>query len=505
MSQPERIGRYHLFDAFAHGGMASVHFGRVDGALGPADVVAIKRHHPHLSRSPELAAMIRDEARITSRVQHRNVVRVLNVVAQRGELLLVMDYVAGLSLAELLAKAHARGERVPIEVSAALLICVLEGLHAAHQARDDRDQPLGIVHCNVSPQNILVGADGSGHITDFGIAHATERPERGQSDEFKGKIEYMAREQIRRESVDARTDVYAASVVLWEALAGRRLFEADDAGAVFARVVAGHVVPPSEHNPEVPERLDQLVLEGLAPHREHRPSSAREMALRIADAVTPATEYETAGWVRHIAGEEMATRARRARAVAAWQDPDAQPAMEVPTLRYRTSAYPSIAPTSVDVPPPVPEPAPVPAGSASFLTQALSIPIGRVELSAVLTTALVLHVLVFGILLSAHPIGTASPGTGSTDLASLSPRPAPTPFQFDLDEARPAIRSSHAAAPARAPIRADTNARTPPEDPALSHARALLRSKALAGAATPAEKRALRGICQRLHDASCSR
>src|SRR5271154_2384991 len=211
-SLPARsIGRYLLFGEIASGGMATVHFGRLSGPAGFSRTVAIKRLHPNLAKDPEFVAMFLDEARLAARIRHPNVIPTLDVVATEGEIFLVMDYVQGESLSRLIRAAVARGERIPPDMVAALMVGVLHGLHAAHEAKSDHGEPLGIVHRDVSPHNILVGTDGAARVLDFGVAKAIGRSQNTREGQIKGKLAYMAPEQVRG-SVSRRTDVYAASV-----------------------------------------------------------------------------------------------------------------------------------------------------------------------------------------------------------------------------------------------------------------------------------------------------
>ena len=244
-SPPMRIDRYELYGVIASGGMATVHLGRLVGPAGFGKTVAIKRLHPHLAKEPEFVAMLTDEARVTGRIGHPNIVPTLDVVAARGELFLVMEYVPGLTLAQLVKNAATEGERVPLPIACTIMASVLRGLDAAHEARDESSRPLEIVHRDVSPQNILVGADGVARLLDFGIAKAVGRLHTTRDSQLKGKVGYMAPEQIGQRTVDRRTDVYAASVVLWEVLTGERLFDGADAAAIFGSVMQKKVPAPS--------------------------------------------------------------------------------------------------------------------------------------------------------------------------------------------------------------------------------------------------------------------
>jgi serine/threonine protein kinase len=303
------VGRYVLYGELASGGMATVHFGRLVGPVGFARTVAIKRLHAHLAKDPEFVAMFLDEARLVARISHPNVVPTLDVVAEDGELLLVMEYVQGESLGRLVRAAQATGG-VPSAVASAIFIGVLEGLHAAHEARSDRGEPLDIVHRDVSPQNILVGIDGVSHVLDFGIAKAAGRLQHTTEGQLKGKFAYMSPEQLVSGSVDRRTDIYAASVVLWEALVGTRLFKGETPGAVVWEAINRDIPAPSSVVPCLPEAIDAVVLKGLAREQNERYATAHEMALALEDAIPPATPRKIQEWIHTIAFDVLARRAK---------------------------------------------------------------------------------------------------------------------------------------------------------------------------------------------------
>jgi serine/threonine-protein kinase len=225
---PIVIGRYALYDEIASGGMATVHIGRLLGPVGFSRTVAIKRMHANLAKDPEFVSMFLDEARLAARIRHPNVIGTLDVVALAGELFLVMEYVHGESLFRLMKAARDAGSPIPLPIVSAIMVGVLDGLHAAHEATNEREEPLGIVHRDVSPHNVIVGAsDGLARVLDFGIAKAADRTHSTQDGQIKGKLSYMAPEQLASEAVDRRSDIYAASVVLWEAIAGRRMLSGE--------------------------------------------------------------------------------------------------------------------------------------------------------------------------------------------------------------------------------------------------------------------------------------
>jgi eukaryotic-like serine/threonine-protein kinase len=290
--------------------MATVHLGRLLGHVGFERTVAIKRLHPHFARDPEFVAMFVDEARVVGRIRHPNVVPTLDVVVEDGELFLVMEYVQGESLARLVKTAAAQGGAIPPAFATTILSSVLHGLHAAHEARNELGEPLDIVHRDVSPQNILVGADGVARVLDFGVAKAVGRSQTTREGQVKGKPAYMAPEQI--EGVVSRaSDVYAASVVLWEALAGRRLFAGESDAHVMRQVLVGCGVPPSTYSAGVPAALDAITMRGLDVDPTKRFASAREMACALEEALPLVVPARIGEWVEGLAQAALADRSKQ--------------------------------------------------------------------------------------------------------------------------------------------------------------------------------------------------
>ncbi len=310
-----RVGRYLLFDELASGGMGAVHFARLDGPAGICRCVVVKRLHPHLIKNADFVAMFLDEARLATRVRHPNVVSALDVVKEGSDLLLVMEYVHGESLARLLRLARANGRRLPPPIVSSIMIGVLRGLHGAHETRNETGQPLGLVHRDVSPQNVMVGVDGIARLLDFGVAKAAGRIHTTRSNSIKGKVGYMAPEQLASDVVTRQSDLYSTAVVLWEALTGERMFHADSEGNVLTRILLGEVQPPSSKVPEVARALDVVVLKGLARERSDRFANAREMASALSAACPPASEEVVGEYVEHVAQDDLAARAARVRAI----------------------------------------------------------------------------------------------------------------------------------------------------------------------------------------------
>jgi eukaryotic-like serine/threonine-protein kinase len=301
--------------------MATVHLGRLEGVKGFARVVAIKRLHPHLAANKDFADRFFEEAKLASRVRHANVVQTIDVALDGDAGLVVMEYVHGETLGRLLQVACRSDEPPPPPVIGAIMSGVLHGLHAAHEATNPRGMPLGIVHRDVSPQNILVGSDGIARVLDFGIAKATSDSAATPGAQLKGKLAYMAPEQLRGQPVSPSTDIFAAAVVLWESLVGRRLFLDETEAKTLSNVLRLRIEPPSALAPSVPAPLDLVVLRGLERERSRRFGSAREMAIALEAACPPASSAAVGAWMEGLASEALAERANALRQVETRGDP----------------------------------------------------------------------------------------------------------------------------------------------------------------------------------------
>lgn len=358
-------GRYVLEDEIAAGGMATIHLGRMTGAGGFARIVAIKRLHPHIAKEPDLRAMLLDEARIVSRIQHTHVVQTLDVVTSGEDVLLVMDYVHGEALHRLARAAAKRGQRIPPPLAVTIVAQALYGLHAAHEARDERGQLLEVVHRDVSPHNILVGADGVARVLDFGVAKARGRIQSTQDGTLKGKIAYMPAEQFRSAKVDRRTDIYAASVVLWELLVGRELYGGPNEAVIMARIMEGGAPPPSREVPGLPTSLDAIVLRGLSLDPAARFPTALEMAEAL-HRVGFATAGEIGAFVRDVAASSLEQRAAKIQAIERRPLEGGAPAGEGPAPSMGGPAPPVVVGPLLGGPTPFIQPPPIaPATSAN--------------------------------------------------------------------------------------------------------------------------------------------
>lgn len=314
------VGRYALFEQFATGGMATVHFGRLDGAGGFSRVVAIKRLLPHLVENHEFTEMLLKEARLAARVRHPNVVATLDVVATKGDVLLVLDYVHGEALSTLCrTQAKQRKEHVPLPIAVGIILDMLNGLAAIHDATDEKGRSLSLVHRDISPPNVLVGADGVARVLDFGIATALEHIEETAPERRKGKRGYMSPEQLRGERLTQRSDVFSAGIVMWELLALRRLFPADQEKEPGEAVLRGAYPKPSEVRPELPPELDEIVMHALELSPARRFGSMHEIADALEAAAPPRANARRIGeWVMDLARDALLERNRMVAQAENW-------------------------------------------------------------------------------------------------------------------------------------------------------------------------------------------
>jgi serine/threonine protein kinase len=294
----ERLDRFELIAELASGGMATVFLARLSGVAGFQRLVAIKRLHPHLAREPEFVEMFLDEARLAARIHHPNVVPIQEVGESDQGYYLVMDYIEGDTLARVLAKAAKNNSTVPYGVTIRILLDTLAGLHAAHEMKDDHGEPLQIVHRDVSPQNILVGVDGVARVVDFGVARAATRLSTTRSGQLKGKLAYMAPEQARGAGVDRRADLFACGIVLWEALATKRLFKGDGEAETLNRVLYEPIATPSSVRPDVPKALEDICMKALSRDVDERFATAQDFGDELEKA---ARALGSVGSVRDVA------------------------------------------------------------------------------------------------------------------------------------------------------------------------------------------------------------
>lgn len=271
---PISLGSYEILTELGRGGMGSVYLGKRSGPGGFLKLVAIKRIHPHLAKEAAFVTMFLDEARVAASIQHANVAQVFELKADDGEYLLIMEYVHGVTLDELL---RASDSGLPVDVALTIASGAIAGLHAAHTAKDHLGTPLHLVHRDATPHNIFLTFEGDVKLSDFGVARAEGRLTKTETGRLKGKAAYMSPEQLHGREIDARLDIFSIGVVLWEMLTGQRLFVGNSQAEIMMKIVTGTAPAPSELNPDVSPELDALVRKALDPEPDRRFQSAREM------------------------------------------------------------------------------------------------------------------------------------------------------------------------------------------------------------------------------------
>jgi serine/threonine protein kinase/predicted ATPase len=270
----EQFGKYSLIRKIGTGGMAEVFLARTTVAQGLNKTLVIKKIHTAYARSRPFVTMFVDEAKIALGLNHPNIIQVFDFGAVADTYFLAMEYVDGVDLLRLLQEAARARQRLPYGLSAYVVQQLAKGLDYAHRKTDDFGQPLGIVHRDISPQNILLSWDGSVKIVDFGIARARDVHE--EEGVIKGKYAYMSPEQARGEPVDCRSDVFAAGIVLFELVCARPLFHGKGKD-VLEMVKSGAIPRPKDFAPELPDNLERIILRALAFHRADRFQTARDL------------------------------------------------------------------------------------------------------------------------------------------------------------------------------------------------------------------------------------
>jgi eukaryotic-like serine/threonine-protein kinase len=301
---------YELLGKLASGGMAEIYLARRSGGLRFEKLVAIKRLLPILAVQPEYVAMFGDEARILASLSHANIAHCLDFDCVQGIHYLALEYVHGESLAALIARCHEHEAQLPAPAVAYVGGALARALHHAHEARDPAGHPLGVLHRDVSPHNVLIGYDGQIKLIDFGVAQATGRDCRTGPGTLKGKFCYMAPEQFGDGPIDRRADLFALGVCLWEMAAGRRLFAAESDAGTMRQILDGGA-PVLRDVAPVPAELSALVMSLLAIDPGGRPFSALEVARRLDEIALRLPRFDEAALAVLMQQRFAAERARK--------------------------------------------------------------------------------------------------------------------------------------------------------------------------------------------------
>ncbi len=305
----EKYGQYELIEKIATGGMAELFKARRINVEGFEKIVAIKRILPHLAEDKEFITMFIDEAKLAAQLTHQNIVQIYDLDKVNGSFYIAMEYVKGKNARAALHKLKKRGNILPIEITLFIISKVCSALDYAHRRRDFQNRLLNIVHRDVSPQNILLSYEGEVKLVDFGIAKAATKASQTQAGALKGKILYMSPEQAWGKKVDKRSDIYSIGIVLYEMLAGKRLFSGSSEIDILEKVRKSIVTKPSELNPRVTEELDRIVIKALAKDPKDRYQNASDMQHDIENLLfstkLKARKYSLAHLMKFLFNEEM--------------------------------------------------------------------------------------------------------------------------------------------------------------------------------------------------------
>ncbi len=278
MSNLEQFGKYILLEKLAAGGMAEVYLAKSNGANGVSKFVAVKRILPQYSDNEEFIEMFKDEANVAINLNHSNVVSIYDFGIEKGQFFLVMEFVEGRNLRQILNELKKANKSVSIEQAVYIVKEAAAGLDHAHRCTDSRSgKPLNITHRDMSPQNIMISFEGESKVIDFGIAKAEKTSEATKAGTLKGKFAYMSPEQSEGLPIDPRTDVFALGIILWELLANDRLFTGSNEAAILRKVRDCQIPPIRKINPLVPTELERIVTKALAKDKNVRYQTAANL------------------------------------------------------------------------------------------------------------------------------------------------------------------------------------------------------------------------------------
>jgi len=349
------FGRYQLLRKIAAGGMGQVFLART-GTAGFEKILVIKRILPSLGEDEEFVEMFFDEARIAARLNHPNLVQIFDVGEVDGVPFLAMEYLRGEDLRRVEKAARQAGKPLPVGLLLRIIADAAAGLAYAHDVRDAQGKPMGLVHRDVSPQNILVGFDGAVKLIDFGVAKAAGRSQRTASGILKGKYAYMSPEQADGRPLDGRSDLFALGIILWEMLAGRRLFKGENDLETLRLVKECQVPPPSRLNPAVTPELEAISLRCLRPRAEDRFPDAAALRLALEDYIVrqglPASAAHLADFLKplYAARIEREVHPESMDELSEAADLDARSASESKSQRKQVSMR-YLAPSQAERPP----------------------------------------------------------------------------------------------------------------------------------------------------------
>jgi serine/threonine-protein kinase len=407
---------------------------------------ARKRLHEQLRNDPTFRSMFMDEARLAGLVRHPNAVGVLDVGEDEDGPFLIMDFVEGVPLSRLISEAASAGRLIPMQVVIRICVDTARGLHAAHEVRSEEGMTLGLVHRDVSPQNVLIGFDGTVRVTDFGIAKALGNATRTSAGVLKGNMGYLSPEQLRFEEADRRADFFSLGVTLYELLSGHRLYSNRDGFDGTRRILTEPPPDIGEVRSDVPPELCELLFEMLAKDRESRPATAAEIASRLETMLAPLIGEEGLLTVGDYMRQHFLIASQEQRSMLAAHLKKIESSPVTSTKSWPPTTGPVV---------PIPSVAPQPRRASAFRTVALGLVLGAGATAGTLYAINFRRPVHIHVLPSGKTIPTAAEEaevdnrdeTAVLNIPTVAPTVAPAAV---ADPAHPVVEASAAVAPARA-------------------------------------------------------
>ena len=318
--RPTRLGKFELLARIAKGGMAEIFLARQSDRVGLSRLVVVKRILPHLAEEAPFVEMFLEEARLAALISHPNVVQIYDVGESEGDFYIAMEYIDGPSVGVLTRRARQSKIPVPPLIAAEIVAQSCDGLHAAHELRDEGGVPLGLVHRDISPHNLMLTRNGMVKLLDFGVAKAQDSAVKTNTGSIKGKFPYMSPEQCRGDNLDRRTDVFSLGVVFYELVCAERLFQRPTDLMTLKAITEDPLPLPRDRNPELPEELSEVIRRALSRDRDVRYSDAAQFGQALRSALAGLGERTSAKtlatYVEERFGDELEQRAATLREVS---------------------------------------------------------------------------------------------------------------------------------------------------------------------------------------------
>ncbi|MBK9069665.1 MAG: protein kinase [Myxococcales bacterium] len=359
MKKPIPFGKYTLLERINVGGMAEVFRAKAFGVEGFERLVAVKRILPAIAEDKEFIRMFIDEAKLAVQLNHANIAQIFDLGVVDNSHYIALEHVHGRDLRAIFDRNRADREQMSVAEACFILMKVCEGLDYAHNKRDQSGRELGLVHRDVSPQNVLVSFEGEIKLVEFGIAKAVgQQSSKTQAGILKGKFGYMSPEQVRGLSVDRRSDVFSCGIVLYELLTNERLFVGETDFATLEKVRNVEILPPTTYNPKIPEQLERIILKALTLRPEDRYQNAIDLHDELQAFVYTSGEFysrkDLASWMKRTFSKEIAEESARLEEYRQIRSPDDVPSARAPRQSSSPPPLPPRAQTSSTKPPPPP-------------------------------------------------------------------------------------------------------------------------------------------------------